>query len=202
MANRSPEVDAYIAARAEFARPILEKIRALFHKACPAIEETMKWGFPHFEHMGIVGSMAGFTQHVGFGFWKGTLLSDANGLLKQMGVTSMGNIKVTSLKELPADKVILAYIREAVTLNELGVKAPVPKKKPKPELVVPDDLLAALKKNKKAQATFDSFPPSHKREYVEWITEARQPATRERRLATTLEWLTAGKPRHWKYQKK
>ena len=111
----------------------------------------------------------------------------------------MGGRKVTDVAELPADKVLLDYIREAVSLNEDGVKAPKAKKAPKKELEIPDYFLAALKKNKKAQATFEAFSPSHKREYVEWITEAKQEATRDRRLAQAIKWMAAGKPRNWKY---
>lgn len=198
MPTYSPEVDAYIAKSPEYARPILDKIRKLFHKACPPIEETMKWNFPHFEHQGIVGSMAAFKRHVSFGFWKGGLLKDPHKLFAGVGSTVMSAFKLSAVADLPADKVLLAYIREAVALNEQGVKLP---KKPaaKKALVVPDDLLAALKKNKKAQATFEAFSYSNKKEYVEWITEAKQEATRQKRLATAILWLSEGKDRNWKY---
>jgi len=203
MRAATPAVDAYIAGSPEFARPILKRFRALFHKACPAIEEKMKWGFPHFVYKGIVGSMAAFKQHVSFGFWKGNLLSDPHRLFQGMENHSMSHCKITDAGQLPADKILLEYIREAVALNEAGVKAP-PRKKPvrKPPLVVPDDLLRALKSNKKARATFEGFSPSHQREYVEWITEAKQEETRARRLTTTLEWLSEGKSRNWKYERK
>ena len=114
----------------------------------------------------------------------------------------MGNFdRITTLKDLPADKVMLGYIKEAAALIEKGVKKPAAKKAPKPELPVPPELTAALKKNKKAQATFEGFSPSHRREYIEWITEAKTDATREKRLATTVEWLAEGKSRMWKYEK-
>ena len=198
--KKSPEVDAYIAEAADFAKPILEKIRALFHKACPDIEEEMKWSFPHFVYRGIVGSMAAFKKHASFGFWKGALLSDPEGLIEKMGDTTMAGHRVTSLADLPADKVLIACIKEAVKLNEEGVKAPAVKKKPKKELEVPDTFLAALRKNKKALATFEAFSPSHQREYVEWVTEAKQEETRAKRLAQAIEWMAEGKSRHWKYQ--
>ncbi|MCI0637817.1 MAG: YdeI/OmpD-associated family protein [Gemmataceae bacterium] len=198
--KKSPEVDAYIAKAADFAKPILQKIRTLFHKACPDMEEEMKWSFPHFVYRGILGSMAAFKQHVSFGFWKGSLLSDPEGLFKKVGDTSMAGHKVTSVADLPADKVLLAYIKEAVQLNEEGVKAPASRKRPKKALEVPDYFLAALKKNKKALATFEKFSPSHKREYVEWVTEAKQEETRARRLAQAVEWMATGKSRHWQYQ--
>jgi uncharacterized protein YdeI (YjbR/CyaY-like superfamily) len=198
----SAEVHAYIARAADFARPILEKLRALFHKACPQIEETIKWGFPHFEYKGIVGSMAGFKRYVGFGFWKGKLLKDPHKLFGGVGNTAMNACELTNVADLPPDKVLLEYICEAVALNEQGVKVPASKKKPKPALKVPDYFLAALRKNKKAQAVFEAFSPSNKREYVEWITEAKQEETRAKRLATAIEWMEEGKPRNWKYMKK
>jgi len=201
MPAKSPAIDAYIAKAAPFARPILKKLRALFHKACPQISETMKWSFPHFEYQGIVGSMAAFKQHVSVGFWKAALMSDPEGLLKGVGNTSMAAIKVSSLDELPSDGMLLAYIREAVRLNEEGVKIQRPKKGTIKPVEVPDFFIAALKKNKEAKATFEKFSPSHQREYVEWIAEAKQDATRQKRLATAIEWLAEGKPRNWKYMK-
>jgi uncharacterized protein YdeI (YjbR/CyaY-like superfamily) len=200
MKNHSAEFDAYIAKSAEFAQPILKKLRRLFHQACPSIEETIKWGFPHFEYRGI-GSMAAFKNHVSFGFWKAKLLSDSHKLLEGVGETSMGGARIKDVSELPSDQVLLAYIREAVALNEQGVRVPAAPKAPKAELEIPDYFLAALRKNKKALATFKSFSPSHQREYVEWVTEAKQPATRDKRLATAIEWMAQGKPRNWKYMK-
>jgi len=203
MKETSPRFDAYIAKSAEFARPILKKIRALFHKACPQIEETIKWGFPHFEYKGIVGSMAAFKQHVSFGFWKGTLLNDTHRLFSGVGNTTMHMTKLTDLSQLPSDKILLEYIREAMALNEQGAKPPA-RKKPtrKKVLPIPDELARALKQNKKALANFEAFSPSCKREYIEWIIEAKQSETRARRLATAVEWITEGKPRNWKYMRK
>jgi uncharacterized protein YdeI (YjbR/CyaY-like superfamily) len=203
MGKKNPDVDNYIARSADFAQPILKKLRALYHKACPQIEETIKWGFPHFEYKGVVGSMAAFKQHAGFGFWKGGLMRDTEGLFKGVRSMTMSACKVRDLSELPADKVLIAYIREAVALNEQGVKLPKPRRtgKKKP-VVVPDYFRAALERNRKALATFEAFSPSHQREYVEWVTEAKQETTRERRLATTPEWLAEGKSRNWKYDRK
>jgi uncharacterized protein YdeI (YjbR/CyaY-like superfamily) len=203
MKQTSSQVDAYIAKAAPFARPILERIRALFHEACPDIEETFKWSFPHFEYRGIVGSMAAFKEHVSFGFWKGKLLQVPAGQLEVMGNTTMAHGKVKNLEELPPAEVLLDLIHQAVALNEQGVKAPAPKKRSNSaEVEVPDYFLAALKKNKKALAAFQAFSPSHRREYVDWIVEAKQEATRQKRLATAIEWLAAGKSRNWKYERK
>jgi uncharacterized protein YdeI (YjbR/CyaY-like superfamily) len=196
MPTTDPRVDAYIERSAEFAKPILTHIRKLVHKACPDITETMKWSFPHFDHKGTICSMASFKQHCAFGFWKQSLMEkDAFPAQK----TAMGSFgRITSLNDLPGDKVMIELLHHAVELNEKGIKVakkPVERK----ELVVPDDLQAALKKDKKANAAFEAFTYSHRKEYIEWITEAKTEATRNKRLATTIEWLSEGKSRNWKY---
>lgn len=196
MAEKSVELDAYIARAAPFARPILERLRKAFHKADPEIRETMKWSMPHFEHDGIVANMAAFKQHVTWAFWKASLMSDPHGIL------TGARLKLTDVSELPPEKVLVEYIREAVKLNESGVKVERAPRVAAPPPEVPHDLLAALKKNRKALAAFEQFPPSHKREYVEWITEAKQEATRAKRLAQAVEWIAEGKSRNWKYERK
>lgn len=204
--SHDPRIDAYIEKSADFAKPILNHLRALVHKACPDVQETMKWSFPHFEYKGILCSMASFKQHCTFGFWKGAIMKDAGKLLDAVGETAMGHFgRITSLKDLPPDKTILAYIRKAMELNELGVPLPSTRKdgkKTSKEVIVPDEILKALKKNKAALKTFETFPPSHKREYIEWITEAKTEPTREKRIAQMLEWLAEGKSRNWKYERK
>lgn len=197
---KNPAVDAYIAKSAEFARPILARLRALMHKACPQIEETIKWGVPHFEYKGVVANMAAFKQHASFGFWKRRLMDDPAGFFPAADDSSMGGRKIRAMSDLPADAVLIRYIKAAVALNEQGVKVPKPAAAKKAPVKPPADLLAALKKNAKARATFDALTPSKQREYVEWLTEAKRQATRATRLATTIEWLAAGKSRYWKYQ--
>ena len=204
MPNTDPRVDAYIAKCAEFAQPILKHIRELVHKACPEATENIKWTMPFFEYSGgIICNMAGFKQHCSLGFWNAPLLKDPAGVLHLKDKNAMGHLdKITSLKDLPADKVLIALIKEAAKLSEQGVKKPAPAAKaPKAALPEPTELTAALKKSKKAKATFEGFPPSHRREYIEWITEAKTDATREKRIATTIEWLEEGKDRNWKYRK-
>ena len=198
MPTLDPRVAAYIERSAEFARPILNHIRKLVHNACPDITETMKWSFPHFDHKGTVCSMASFKQHCAFGFWKQSLMEQDAFPAEKTAMGSFG--RITSLKDLPPDKVMIALIHQAVELNEKGVKVakkPVEKK----ELVVPKDLTSAISKNKTAKAAFEKFSNSHKREYVEWIEEAKTEPTRNKRLATTVEWLSEGKSRNWKYEK-
>jgi uncharacterized protein YdeI (YjbR/CyaY-like superfamily) len=200
MPTKDPRVDAYIDRSAEFAKPILKHIRKIVHKACPDATETMKWSFPHFDYKGMLCSMAAFKQHCAFGFWKQSLLEKSAFPAEKTAMGSFGRLE--SKAHLPSDEVLISLIKQAVELNDKGVK--VVKKKPtadKKELIVPDYLTAALKKNKAAQKTFESFPYSSKKEYVEWLTEAKTDATREKRLATTLEWLAEGKRRNWKYEK-
>jgi len=203
MATKSAQVDRYISNAAPFAQPILERIRKAYHKASPHIEETMKWGVPFFEYKGILGSMAAFKQHVGWGFWKGKLMNDAHGVVaRREDAPAMGGSRVTDVSELPSEKVLVEYIREAIRLNEEGVKSePRTRKAPK-SFEVPAELMTALKKNKSALAAFKKFPSSHQREYAEWIAEAKQDATKQKRVATAVEWIAEGKSRNWKYAKK
>lgn len=201
MPTTDPRIDAYINKAEVFARPILLHIRKLVHKACPDITETMKWSFPHFEYKGVVCSMASFKQHCAFGFWKASIMKDPNKILQIKDRGAMGHFdRITSIKDLPSDKIMMAYIKEAVALNEAGIKLPSkPKADPK-TLDIPAYITTALKKNKKAKSVFEAFPYSHKKEYVEWITEAKTEPTRAKRIASMLEWLEEGKDRNWKYR--
>ena len=198
MGTRDPRVDAYIDKSADFAKPILTRLREVVHEACPDVEETMKWSFPHFMYKGMLCSMASFKQHCAFGFWKGALVLGGDGARAQEAMGSFG--RIARLSDLPPKKTLAAYVKKAAALNEAGVvrtpKAPRPPKKP---LVVPDYFMAALRKNKKALVTFEGFSPSHRREYVEWVTEAKGEDTRARRLEQAVEWMAEGKSRHWKY---
>jgi uncharacterized protein YdeI (YjbR/CyaY-like superfamily) len=197
MGTRHPRVDAYIENAAEFARPILTFIREAVHKGCPDAQETMKWSAPFFVRKAILCNMVAFKAHCSLNFWKGDLVVPKN----QQPREGMGQFgKITSLKDLPEEKAMVAYVREAARLDEAGIKRDAKPAKAKPPTAAPDDLLAALKKSKKAAATFENFSPSHKREYIEWITEAKRDETRQKRLEQTIEWLVEGKPRHWKYQ--
>jgi len=195
MGKKDPRVDAYIAKSAEFAQPILRHLRKVVHEECPEVEETMKWSFPHFMYKGMLCAMASFKEHCAFGFWKGKLIVPGK-------KDAMGHFgRITSLSDLPKDSVLAGYVREAVRLNDAGEKVPRKPREPKKALRTPPDLSAALSKNAKARATFEGFSPSRKREYVEWITEARSEDTRRKRLGTAVEWIAEGKARNWKYMK-
>lgn len=191
----NPKVDDYIASRADFAQPILIKLRALVHQSHPDIEETIKWGMPNFEYKGMLFNMAGFKEHCTFGIWKEKLIE---GLGEKMG--GMGTFgKIKSLNDLPPDEEILMYLKEAVELNEKGIKLPK-KTKEKKELVIPEILQEALNKAPKAKEVFDNFAYTHRKEYIEWVDEAKREATKEKRVKQTIEWLLEGKRRNWKYE--
>ena len=198
MGHRDPRVDAYIESAAPFAQPILTHLREVVHSACPQVEETLKWRSPSFEYKGMLCGMAAFKQHCVFGFWKHELVTGkADRADEAMG--SFG--RITSVKDLPARKLLTGYVKKAMQLNDEGIKAPRNKTVPKSPLKVPEDLAAALKKNARARAIFDGFSPSHKREYEEWIVEAKREETRKRRLATALEWMSEGKTQAWRYER-
>lgn len=199
MPRHDPRIDAYIARQADFARPILEYVRAVVHEACPGVEETLKWSAPSFVHAGgILCGMAAFKQHASFGFWKHALVVGEGEPREGMG--SYG--KLTSIEDLPPRKQLLAHVRKAMKLNEDGIKAPGARRSstPKPPPKTPVDLAAALAENAQARATFDAFPPGQKREYIEWLDQAKRDETRKKRLAQAVEWLAEGKRRNWKYQ--
>ncbi|HVZ65923.1 MAG TPA: YdeI/OmpD-associated family protein [Lacunisphaera sp.] len=195
-----PRIDAYIARAAPFARPILARLRRSVHRGCPEAEETIKWGMPSFVYRGkILCGMAAFKAHATFGFWHRGM---EKLMTKEIGRTNdaMGLLgRISKMADLPADKVLVQYIRTAKRLHDSGAPARV-KSKPRPALPVPADLASALRKNRPAAAAWADFSPSARREYIEWITEAKRPDTRNRRLATTIEWVAYGKPRNWKYQ--
>jgi hypothetical protein len=201
-ATKDPRMDAYIANAAPFARPILKHLRKVVHAGCPGVLETMKWSMPHFEHKGIMCGMAAFQQHCTFSFWKGALIFGEGEIAEERAMGQFG--RITKIGDLPKEAVLIGYVRKAVELNDSAVPTPTRRKpaEKRPELAMPDDFAAALKKNAAAEKTFVSFPPGKQREYVEWITEAKRPATRATRLATSMEWLAEGKPRMWKYLEK
>ncbi|HVK96978.1 MAG TPA: YdeI/OmpD-associated family protein [Flavisolibacter sp.] len=201
MATTNPWIDEYISKAAPFAQPILMHLRKLIHENCPNVVETKKWSFPHFEYKNsILCSMAAFKQHAAFTFWLGSIMKDPHGIMDNERKTAMGQFgQVKSLKDLPSDKIIGEYIRQAMELIDHGAKLPKAEKTTKP-LDVPEEILSAFKRNKKAFENFEKFSSSHKKEYVQWITEAKTEATREKRLQTALEWIAEGKSRHWKYE--
>jgi uncharacterized protein YdeI (YjbR/CyaY-like superfamily) len=195
MATLDPRIDAYIAQSAAFAQPILTHLRALVHAACPEVEETIKWGMPHFMYKGILGNMAAFKAHCAFGLWHG------DALLPKADTAAMGHLgRITALADLPSNKQLTAWIKESMRLADAGVKAPRAKAPPRP-LTVPAYFDVALSATPAARAVFDAGSTSFRREYVDWLEEAKTEATRLRRMAQAIEWLAQGKARNWKYER-
>jgi uncharacterized protein YdeI (YjbR/CyaY-like superfamily) len=201
MGKHDPRIDAYIAKSKDFAQPILRHLRKLIHAGCPEVEETLKWGHPFFTYKGILCGFASFQGHCAFVLWKGSLILGKNRGNISVAMGQFG--RITNLKELPSDKILINYIKEAVKLNDGGVKLPQRSKpKEKKKLIVPSYVKTALKKNKKALATFEEFSYTNKKDYLEWITEAKTDETRQKRLTTAIEWMAEGKIRNWKYVRK
>lgn len=205
--GRNPKVDTYIQKAKPFAQPILTHLRKVVHSACPGVEETIKWSRPFFEYKGaILGNMSAFKEHCSFGFWGqeiGVILRKA-GALEDGAMGSLG--RITSLADLPHENQLIAWVRQAADFVDSGnYTSPIAArskvvKAPKPALKTPSQFVTALRKNKKAASAFAAFSPSCRREYIEWIAEAKRPETRDKRTATAIAWIAEGKQRNWKYQ--
>ena len=199
-------IDAYISKKPAFAQPILTHLRELMHSVSPLITETIKWGHPFFEYKGTLANMAAFKEHCAFGFWGSSGIIDNYGVIQRSGEKeAAGNFgRITQLSDLPSDEILIDFIKQTMALNEKGGQSPARKaaaaKPPKAEIPVPDYFIAALGENPRALAAFHSFSPSHKREYLEWIIDAKTEPTRQKRIETALEWMAEGKSRNWKYK--
>jgi uncharacterized protein YdeI (YjbR/CyaY-like superfamily) len=196
------KIDAYIGKAQPFAVPILETIRSQVLSACPEADQTLKWGFPHFIYKGkILCSMAAFKAHAVFGFWHGELVTGAT----DRRMAAMGDLgKLTSVADLPDETIFAGWIARAKKLIDDGVKPPHVEgrgKHAKPEIAMVPALAKALDGNAKAKAIWDGFPPSCRREYLEWINDAKRDETRDKRIATTIAQLADGKKLNWKYEK-
>jgi hypothetical protein len=197
--TRDKRIDAYIEKSAPFAQPILKHLRAVVHETCPDVVETLKWSSPHFEYKGPFCGMAAFKEHAVFGFWKHELVVGEDSKAKE-AMGSFGCLR--TLADLPSKKALATYVRKAMKLNDDGVKVLRRKTRPKQPVAMHPELKAALAKSRKAQATFDAFPPSGKGEYLEWVADAKSDDTRARRIAQAVEWMAEGKRRNWKYEKR
>ncbi|BDU16946.1 YdeI/OmpD-associated family protein [Lysobacter auxotrophicus] len=199
MPTVDPRIDAYIAKSAAFAQPLLAYVREVVHGACPEVEETLKWGMPSFTWRGkILCGIAAFKQHVTLWFWEGRAVVGDEASREAMGQFG----RITKQSELPGKRELAGFVKQAMARVEAGAAPPAKKKPaPKPALDVPDDLSAALRRNAKARATFDGFAPGYRRDYIEWIVDAKREDTRQRRIAQAVEWLAEGKTRNWKYMK-
>lgn len=196
--KRDSRIDDYIARRAEFARPMLAHLRAKVAEYCPEAEETIKWSAPAWTYRGqLLCSMAAFKQHAAFGFWRGAEVT-GGGAGERDAMGQFG--RMTGMADLPGDVEIARLLAKAAALIDSGVKAPRLVKHPKPALETPADFRAALDADPAAAKVFEGFPPSYRRDYLEWITEAKRAETRARRIAQAVEWIAEGKGRNWKYQ--
>lgn len=199
MGTRDPRIDTYIEKSAEFARPILTRMRKLVHESCPDVVETLKWRNPSFEYEGLLCGMAAFKQHCAFGFWKHDLVVGED----PKAAEAMGSLgRIAKLSDLPAKARFAGYVKKAMRLNEEGVKVVRAKTRPKTPVKVPPELAAALARSAKAKKTYEAFPPSQKREYLDWVADAKTDDTRKRRVAQAVEWMAQGKRRNWKYERR
>jgi uncharacterized protein YdeI (YjbR/CyaY-like superfamily) len=202
MGQFDERIDAYIAKSADFAKPILIHIRDVVHRASPLVTETIKWGMPFFDYKGPICMMASFKQHCAFGFWKASRLNDPQGLLKgsdeEAAAGSFG--RINRMEDLPSDEALIGFIHQVIAINESGVKEVKKPSAPKAELPMPADFDKLLRENLAAIGNYEKFSPSHKREYIEWITEAKTVVTREKRMLQAIEQITEGKSRNWKYK--
>lgn len=197
---KDPRIDAYIEKQNPESKKVLTHLRKLIHRVCPKVEETIKWGAPAFNYHGPLINMAGFKQHSALVFFKAELMQEHQSFSAKQK-EAMGHLgRITDLRSLPPDDTLKSYIHEAMLLNEKGVKLP-PRKKSTP-VETPEDLLHALSKNKKAFSMYEKFPPSHRKAYVEWIVEAKQETTRNKRIEQAVAWMAEGKGRNWKYEQK
>ena len=203
MGKRLKEIDNYISKAQPFAKPILNHLRDLVHKACPEVEEKMKWSFPHFDYKGeMFCSMASFKQHAVFGFWKASLMKDKSLIENAASEKSMGHLgRLTTLKDLPSDKKLMAWIKEAMKLNDDGIKIKKANTEPV-KFIVPDILIKAINYNKKAKMIWDKSSYSFQKEYALWVDGAKSEDTRMKRTETAVEWIEEGKGRNWKYETK
>jgi uncharacterized protein YdeI (YjbR/CyaY-like superfamily) len=198
-----PAVDMYIAKAGEFAQPVLWYLREVVHEGAPGVTEAMKWSMPFFVYKGvIVGNMAAFKAHCSFGLWGPEVVKELRAKGDAQG-GSMGSFgKITAVEELPPRKKLVAYVKLATKAIDAGerTKAWSRPKVAKAEAVVPDTLVAALKKHKAAAKKFAAMTPGYRREYCEWIAEAKREETREKRAAEAVGWIAEGKSRNWKYE--
>jgi uncharacterized protein YdeI (YjbR/CyaY-like superfamily) len=205
MGRENPRIDNYIFEAAPFAQPILDHLRYLVHQTCPDAEETIKWGQIFFEYAGgNLCMMGGFKQHCSFGFWLEGQMDDPHSILTRGKDRKKDNplARIRMMSDLPSDKILKQYIKQAMALLKKGAKLSRPKADNKAVVaVMPDYFTAALKKNPTAKGHFAAFSPSAKKEYIQWLTEAKTEVTRNKRLATALEWIAEGKTRQWKYKR-
>ncbi|MDN5287269.1 MAG: hypothetical protein JWR38_3543 [Mucilaginibacter sp.] len=203
MSQFNPQFDDYIAKSADFAKPIMEYIRQIIHETCPEVEEVMKWAIPHFDYKDdMMCILAAYKNHCSFSLYKAELMNDAKIIESVKAGQKMGYMdKIKSLSDLPAKETLVAYIKEAMVLNETGIKKVKPVSEKPKVIEVPDYFSEKLAASPLAKEIFDSKSPSFRKDYLVWITDAKTEATRQKRMEQSLEWIAAGKGRFWQYEK-
>jgi uncharacterized protein YdeI (YjbR/CyaY-like superfamily) len=200
--HRDPRIDDYISRSAEFAQPILRELRARVHAACPGVEESIRWGMPTFLHHGILAGMAAFKAHCAFNFWKSDLLAESAVGSKAGARESLEALgRMTRASDLPSKRLFAALAKEAVRLNAEGVKAPRAAGSARSEAAPHPEFARALRGNAAAREALAGLAPSARREYIEWVADAKRDETRARRIAQAVEQLADGKKLHWKYER-
>lgn len=202
MEQNDNRVDVYIECAADFAKPILVHLRKLVHSASAELRETIKWNCPFFDYRGPVCQMAAFKQHCAFGFWKAAVMDDPEKILNQQPDTAGSFGRITSVADLPEDEILMAYIRQAVALNQDGIIAPprLKAKMNKADLLVPAYFTDLLDQHTEIKEQFHKFSASQQKEYVRWFEEAKTELTKNKRIETAMEWISQGKIRNWKYK--
>ncbi len=202
--NFNPKVDAYISNSADFAKPILEHFRQIIHETCPLVEEKIKWGMPFFDYKGeMMCHLAAFKQHCTVGFWKASLMKDPILLENAKTEQAMGHLgKITSIETLPDPAKLASYIMEAMALNDKGIKIVKPKVETKKEIITPADFELQINENEAALIYFEKASYSFKKEYIQWIEDAKTESTRNNRIHQAVEWVAEGKGKNWKYETK
>ncbi|MEO9802317.1 MAG: YdeI/OmpD-associated family protein [Reichenbachiella sp.] len=195
--DASKKIDAYLTTVSSEHRPVLELIRKTVNAVDDRIQEDWKWRAPCFSLEGLVCWFVAFKSHVGLNFFKGALIEDIHNAFVESEDEDKGNrmIHFKSIDEVKV-KVIQDYVKQAVLLNEQGIKIDFPKRK---TLETPDYLIEALNKNKKAKDVFESFTDAQRKDYIEWLVEAKREETRNKRMTQAIEWIAEGKTRNWKY---
>jgi len=203
MSKFNPQFDEYIEKSADFAKPIMEYLRQIIHETCPEVEEIIKWGNPHFDYKDdMMCILAGYKNHCSFSLYKAELMSDTKIIESVKAGQKMGYMdKIKSLSDLPAREILVAYIEEAMVLNENGVKKAKPVSEKPKVIEVPDYFSEKLATNPLAKEIFESKSSSFRKDYLVWITDAKTEATRQKRMEQSLEWIAEGKGRFWQYEK-
>jgi uncharacterized protein YdeI (YjbR/CyaY-like superfamily) len=201
--TRQSKFEAYADQLPDFAIPIFGHLRALVHATCPQVSEEVKWSIPHFVHGGEnLCIFAAYAKHCSFSFAKDSLMADPrlkSSAARPAAKRFMG--RLTTLSDLPPDDDLAAWIAEAMSLNDRGIKLPPRQSDGSKPVEVPQAFTDALAANPAAKAVFDTKSPSFRKEYNVWIGDAKTDATRQKRIGEALTWIAEGKGRFWKYAK-